>query len=164
MNQKVRSLINKIKVNNLINNLINKIKDCALNVYQELGDGWNEEVYQKAMEVILREEGIDYERVLPITFRGKVVGKGYPDLIAWFKNGNKRIAIVIELKATQEIKEDHIAQVKKYIQELKKHLKENEEVYPIGFIFDFTRPSNSKIKDGFEDRGGLKILEVDSEM
>jgi len=152
-------------MNQEVKNLISKIKNCALKVYQELGDGWGEEVYQKAMEVILREEGIDYEeqRVLPITFRGKVVGRGYPDLIIWFKKRNKRIAIVIDLKSTPEIQEDHRAQVKKYIQELKKHLKENEEVYPIGFIFDFTRPSKSKIKDDVEDIKGLKILAVDSE-
>jgi len=79
-----------------IKNLINKIKNCASKVYEELGDGWGEEVHQKAMEVILREEDIDYEeqRVLPITFRGKVVGRGYPDPIVGFKKRNKRIAIV----------------------------------------------------------------------
>jgi GxxExxY protein len=80
-----------------IKNLINKIKNCALKVYQKLGDGWGEEVYQKAMEVILREEGIDYEeqRVLPITFRGKVVGRGYPDLIVWFKKKTKESLLLL---------------------------------------------------------------------
>ena len=145
-----------------IENLIEKVKECAKEVYQELGSGWKEEIYQKAMEVALREKGIDYERQrpLPVSFRGYVVGEGYPDLIVWLKGNKKRVAVVIDLKSTSEIQEDHQAQVAKYIQELKKQLKENEEVYPIGFIFDFTKPSSKKIKDGIEDIGGVKILQV----
>jgi len=38
-----------------IQRLINKIKRCARDVYNELGEGWPECVYQKAMEVALRE-------------------------------------------------------------------------------------------------------------
>ena len=145
-----------------IKNLIEKVKECAKEVYQELGSGWEESKYQKAIEVALREKGIDYEeqRILPVTFRGHVVGHDIPDLIVWLKKGRKRIAVVIDLKSTPEIQEDHQTQVAKYIQELEKQLKENEEVYPIGFIFDFTKPSGKKIKDGIEERNGLKILPV----
>jgi len=145
-----------------IKNLIEKVKECAGEVYQELGSGWGEEIYQKAMEVSLRGEGIDYEeqRALPVSFKGYVVGEGYPDLIVWLKKNKKRVAVVIDLKSTSEIQEDHQVQVAKYIQELKKQLRENEEVYPIGFIFDFTKPSGKQIKDGVEDIGGVKILPV----
>lgn len=67
--------------------------------------------------------------------------------------------MVIDLKATSEIQEDHRAQVAKYIQELSKQLKAGEEVYPVGFILDFTKPKG-KLKEGIEDYKGLKILEV----
>jgi hypothetical protein len=79
------------------------------------------------------------------------------------EKGKKKIGVVIDLKAVQNVQEDHRAQVERYIQELKKQLKENEEVYPSGFIFDFTKPSG-KIEDGVEDLKGLKILEVKTKL
>jgi GxxExxY protein len=144
-----------------IENLIKKIKKCAQEVYKELGSGWSEEIYQKALEVILREKRIKFEaqRVLPISFKGYIIGEGRPDLIVWFEKEKKKVAIVIDLKATQNIQEDHKVQVERYIQELKTQLKENEDVYPIGFIFDFTKPSQ-KSAEGVKDLKGLKILEV----
>jgi len=70
-----------------IENLIEKVKECAKEVYQELGSGWPESVYQNAMEVALREKGITYEsqRILPISFKGHIVGESKPDLIIWWK-------------------------------------------------------------------------------
>lgn len=119
-----------------IEKLIKETKQCAAKVFEELGAGWEEKIYQKAMEIILREKGIDYEeqRPLPVTFLGKVVGEGYPDLIVWLKTKKKRIALVIDLKATSEIQQDHEAQVAKYIQELKKQLKKDEEVLPLALF------------------------------
>jgi len=91
-----------------IKNLIEKVKECAKEAYQELGSGWEEDVYQKAMEVVLREKGIKYEaqRTLPISFRGFVVGKGFPDLIVWHQKDKKKIAIVVELNSVKEINLD----------------------------------------------------------
>jgi GxxExxY protein len=145
-----------------IENLIEKVKECAKDVYQELGSGWEEDVYQKAMEVALREKGIKYEaqRTLPISFRGFVVGRGHPDLIVWYQKGKKKVAIVVELKSVQEINLDSQNQVERYMQELKKELKENEELYPRGFVFDFTKPKG-KLKEKPKDYHGLKILEVE---
>jgi len=84
-----------------IKKLIEKVKKCAKEVYKELGSGWNEKVYQQALEVASREKGIDYEdqRVLPISFKGHVVGEGIPDLVVWLnRTKGKRLAIVIDLK------------------------------------------------------------------
>jgi len=144
-----------------IENLIKEVKECAKKVYEKLGSGWEEEIYQTAMEVALREKGIKYEaqRTLPISFDGYVVGKGFPDLIVWFKKGKKKIAVVIELKSISELNVDNQNQVERYMQELKKELKEDEEIYPKGFVFDFTKPKG-KIKEKVEDYHGLKILEV----
>ena len=70
-----------------IENLIEKAKGCAKEVYQELGSGWPECVHQNAMEVVLREKGINYEsqRILPISFKGHIVGESKPDLVIWWK-------------------------------------------------------------------------------
>jgi len=105
------------KLNPKIRKLINIVKNCARDVYEELGSGWPEKVYQQAMEVALREKGIDYEdqRILPISYREHIVGEGIPDLVIWTNNDNKRLAIVTDLKWEPYVKEDHRAQVSKYI-------------------------------------------------
>lgn len=144
-----------------VEKLIKELKECAARVYEELGAGWGEEIYQKAMEVALREKGIKYEaqRTLPITFNGYVVGKGFPDLIVWYKKGRKKIAIIIELKSAPNLKVENQKQVERYMQELKKELKKDEEIYPIGFVFDFTKPSG-ELKKEVKNYKGLKILEI----
>ena len=146
-----------------IKKLINKVKKCAKEVYKELGAGWSEKVYQQALEVALRERGIDYEdqRVLPISFKGHVVGEGIPDLVVWLNKGKKRMAIVIDLKWEPYVKEDHRWQIKKYIQELKKQVRPNEKVFDTGFVINFTKGSAKKIEDGVEDIGGVQILNVE---
>jgi len=136
----------------VIQQVINEILDSAKAVFQDLGEGWNEAVYQKAMEVELRERGIKYEeqRVLPIYYKDKyVVGEGKPDLIILIElESGKRVHIVIELKADTDIKEDHKIQIQKYIKALNKSLpSENGIVYPVGFIINFIKPSRRRLDD-----------------
>ena len=96
---------------------IEEILECAKAVFQDLGEGWPEAVYQKAMEVELRERGIEYEdqRVLPVYYKDKyLVGRGELDLIVLVNLlSGKRVYIVIELKTDTGIKEDHNIQIKK---------------------------------------------------
>ena len=150
-----------------IKDLVERVKNCAGDVYKELGEGWPENIYQKAMEVALRESGITYEtqRILPISFKGHVVGEGKPDLVVWLKRPNrKRLALVIDLKWEPYFKQEHQAQVAKYIRELKKHIKEGEEVYETGFVINFVKEKrNQKLEsDKGEEivEGKVKILEV----
>jgi GxxExxY protein len=136
----------------IIQKVINEILDSAKVVFQDLGEGWSEAVYQKAMEIELRERGIKYEdqRVLPIYYKDKyVVGEGIPDLIILIElESGKRVHIIIELKTDSNIKEDHKIQTQKYIKALKKSLpSENNIVYPAGFIINFIKPSKEKLDE-----------------
>jgi len=136
----------------IIQKVINEILDSAKVVFQDLGEGWSEAVYQKAMEIELRERGIKYEeqRVLPIYYKDKyVVGEGIPDLIILVElESGKRVHIIIELKTDSNIKEDHKIQTQKYIKALKKSLpSENNIVYPVGFIINFIKPSKEKLDE-----------------
>jgi GxxExxY protein len=151
------------KIDPKIKKLINTVKDCAKDVYKELGPGWQEKVYQQAMEVALREKGIDYEdqRILPISYRNHVVGEGIPDLVIWATVGNKRTAIVIDLKWEPYVKEDHRAQVAKYIQELKKQVKTDEIVLDAGYVINFVKESGKKIDGEAEECGGVQVLNVE---
>jgi GxxExxY protein len=129
---------------------------------RELGSGWPESIYQNAMEIALREKGINYEsqRILPISFKGYTIGESKPDLVVWLKSRNKRIAIVIDLKWEPYVKEDHKTQVKKYIKELKKQVKSDEEVFDTGFIINFVKPTSKKVDEEIEDLEGVQILNV----
>lgn len=136
----------------IIQKVINEILDSAKAVFQDLGEGWSEAVYQKAMEVELRERGIKYDeqRVLPIYYKDKyIVGEGIPDLIILVElESGKRVHIVIELKTDSNIKEDQKIQTQKYIKALKKSLpSENDVVYPTGFIINFIKPSKEKLNE-----------------
>ena len=119
------------------------------------------------MEVALREKGISYEtqRILPVSFKGHVVGESKPDLVVWLKQKNrKRLAIVIDLKWEPYFKENHRTQIIKYIQELKKQVKENEEVFDTGFVINFVKAGQSKKLESKTEKdiidGKVKILEV----
>jgi GxxExxY protein len=154
----------------VIQKVINKILDSAKSVFQDLGEGWPEAVYQKAMEVELRERGIKYEdqRVLPVYYKDKyLVGRGELDLIVlvnlW---SGKRVHIVIELKTDTGIKEDHKIQIQKYIKALKKSLlSENDIVYPVGLIINFIKPSSIRLDEGIMQANDSMIqwLEVEVE-
>ena len=151
-----------------VKNLINKIKRSAKDVYGELGEGWPECVYQEAMEVALREKKVSYEtqRILPISFKGHVVGQGKPDLVVWINQSQgKRLGIVIDLKWDSYFKEDHRKQVIKYIQELKKQIKKEEKVCDTGFVINFVKEKSRKVEENKENEEDIvkekvKILEV----
>ena len=100
--------------------MIDKIKKIAEDVFDTLGSGYNEEVYEKAMEVGLRLAKIPYEnqRVLPVFYKGFAVGTSRPDLIVKDTKGGEKI--ILELKATSSptgMKEE--VQLQKYLQTLK---------------------------------------------
>ena len=52
-------------------------------IYTELGPGHSERVYHNAVEVLLREKNIKYEseRIIPVVFRGHVIGNVRADII-----------------------------------------------------------------------------------
>jgi GxxExxY protein len=59
------------------------IEAFAREIYSQLGPGYSERVYHNAMEVLLREKGIPYEseRIIPIPFKGHVIGNLRADII-----------------------------------------------------------------------------------
>lgn len=103
------------------------MQDIAQDIFQELGGGFSEAIYQKAFEVALRERQIEYEeqRKVPIFFHGYFVGEAIPDLIV---RDNGQAVVVVELKAVQNIGDKEIKQLKKYMETLK---------LPAGFVVNF---------------------------
>ena len=99
--------------------MIDKIKKIAKEVFKALGSGYEECVYEKAMEVGLRLEKIHYEnqRILPIFYKNFNIGQSKPDIIINDEKGKEQI--VIELKATStKLGPKEVVQLKKYLEML----------------------------------------------
>lgn len=80
---------------------------AAFEVYNELGSGFLEEVYQEALERVLIEKQIPYvaQPRLEVSFRGHPLTKFYvADFLVFGE-------IVVELKATRTIAPEHEAQL-----------------------------------------------------
>ena len=63
--------------------MILKIEKLMKEIYAELGPGHSERIYHNAVEVALREKRIPYEseRIVPVIFRGHVIGNVRADII-----------------------------------------------------------------------------------
>jgi GxxExxY protein len=73
------------------------IRAIAQDVYGTLGSGYSESVYDRAMQVGLRLENVEYEnqKVVELKYKNHCVGEALPDLIV--RSGPD--VIVVELKA-----------------------------------------------------------------
>jgi GxxExxY protein len=91
-------------------NLSSDIIKCFYEVYNELGRGFLESVYQNAMMIRFQEYFIPAEKEIKIKvfFHEKVVGNFRADIIV----DNK---ILIEIKAVKKIIPEHEAQLLNYL-------------------------------------------------
>lgn len=112
------------KVTNFIyEDLSYKIRGCVFKVYNTLGFGHKEDVYQKALASEFEKAGINFEkeRVLSVMYDDKKVGTYKPDFIIEKK-------IIIEIKAVPFIP-------KHYETQLTYYLKGTD--YKLGFLINF---------------------------
>lgn len=132
--------------NQKLRKVINQIIKLAKEVYGELGSGFDERVYQKAMEVGLRLAKIRYEnqKVVELKFKDHYVGEGYPDLIVNL-NGVK---LVVELKAVNKVGGKEENQTKSYMRILK---------IPYGLLINFQTPSTDTEKETHLEIREIKI-------
>jgi GxxExxY protein len=79
-------------------------------VYNTLGYGFLEKIYESAMMIDFRKAGIPAEAqaLIAVTYEGEIVGEHSADIIA----DNK---VIIELKATKKLVDDHHAQLLNYL-------------------------------------------------
>lgn len=91
--------------------LTERIIGCCIEVHQELGPGLLESVYEDALAIVLEEAGLDFVRQgeVPVTFRGRQLAHTlrYDFLVEG--------AVLLELKAVEQLAGIHQAQVVTYL-------------------------------------------------
>ena len=93
-------------------------------IFDELGEGFEEHIYQQALQIEMRELGISFQREvnIEIFYRGYPVGVDRPDfIIRPFRKGDFQLSVpvVVELKSVKKLKDDHFTQAKSYLKSLR---------------------------------------------
>jgi len=91
--------------------LTSKIIGCAMTVHQALGNGFQEVIYQRAMEIEMRLAGLHFSREheMPIYYREKHIGTRRVDFLV-------EEVISVELKATTKLEDVNYAQAINYLE------------------------------------------------
>ena len=97
--------------------LTHKIIGCAMQVHSALGNGFQEVIYQNALEIEMASHDIKFEREkeMPILYRDRQVGTRRGD---FFVSG----VIMVELKATIQLEDVHLAQAINYLEAFNKEI------------------------------------------
>ena len=107
----------------LYEKITEKIIKSAFEVSNILGNGFLEKVYENALVIELKKQGLkcEVQKPLKVYYKDEEVGLYYADIVVEDK-------IILELKVAKEISKEHYAQLLNY-------LKATE--FKLGFILNF---------------------------
>ncbi len=90
--------------------ITNQIIKAFYTVYNNLGYGFLEKVYRNSMTIELRKVGLDVtpEARIAVCYEGEVVGEYFAGLLV-------AGAVLVELKAVQQLAKEHEAQLLNYL-------------------------------------------------
>ena len=111
-------------------------------VYNTLGYGFSEKVYENALASELRRMGLKVVQQAPIRvyYAGQVVGEYFADLLI-------ADAVLVELKAAQMLAQSHEAQLLNYLK---------ATLYEVGLLLNFgPKPQVKRKAFDNERKGGL---------
>lgn len=88
-----------------------KIIGCAMQVHSSLGNGFQEVIYQRALEIEFRYASLCFEREkeMSVFYRGEVIGSRRVDFFV-------ESCIMVELKAITALEDVHLAQAMNYVE------------------------------------------------
>jgi GxxExxY protein len=91
--------------------LTSRIIGCAMTVHKALGNGFQEVIYQRALEIEMRVAGISFTREhdMPIYYRNEQIGTRRVDFLV-------EGIISVELKARTKLEDVHFAQAINYLE------------------------------------------------
>jgi GxxExxY protein len=130
--------------------LTERIIKVFYSVYNELGHGFLESVYEEAMAVCFRENGIRFSRqhAVPVWFHGQKIGEFRADFIV-------ENAVLLELKALESLNAMHHAQLVNYL---------NATEFEVGLLLNFgPKPEISRrMLDNNRKKGLAQIKKASS--
>ena len=100
-----------------------KINGCAMKVHNTLGNGFQEVIYQRCLEIELKKAGLNFGREVEqvIYYDGVDAGTRRADFLV-------EDQVIVELKAVINLEDVHLSQVKNYV------IAYN---FPVGLLINF---------------------------
>lgn len=91
--------------------ITHKIIGCAMRVHSALGNGFQEVIYQRALEIEMTDNDITFSREyeMPVYYKKQQIGTRRVDFLV---DGN----ISVELKAVINLEDVHLAQAINYLE------------------------------------------------
>lgn len=91
-----------------------KIIGCSMKVHSTLGNGFQEVIYQRALKIEMKKQGLSFAREMemPIFYEGVQIGTRRVDFFVEEK-------IMVELKAVTQLEKVHLAQALNYLEAYK---------------------------------------------
>lgn len=88
-----------------------KIIGCAMEVHRFLGNGFQEVIYQRALAIEMRRQGLSFAREFEMTvfYKDEYIGKRRVDFLV-------EDAVSVELKAKSELDDVHLNQAINYLE------------------------------------------------
>ncbi|MFG0247603.1 MAG: GxxExxY protein [Phycisphaeraceae bacterium JB051] len=122
-----------IEPGNILNDLTGQVIGVAIEVHKELGPGFQEHTYSKALSIELDIRGIKHQCEAPVSlqYKGQAIGDGRLDFLVEDK-------LVIELKAIEQLHAVHHSQVLSYLKATR---------LPLGLLINF---NVHMLKDGIQ--------------
>ena len=116
--------------------LTEKIIACAYRVYNKMGSGFVESVYEKCLIIELLKEGllVEAQKAISVFYDGENVGEFIADIIV-------NDIVILELKAVKQLAKAHEVQLVNYLTATGK---------PVGLLINFGEDKveiKRKIKD-----------------
>ena len=93
------------------NDCTSKIIGCAMRVHSALGNGFQEVIYQRALQIEMQMNSLEFQRemVMPIFYRNEQIGTRRVDFFV-------ENEIMVELKAIILLEDVHLAQAINYLE------------------------------------------------
>ena len=115
------------------NAITERIIKCAIAVHRELGPGLLEAVYEEALDIECKYDGLDIQRqfMVPVLYRGQTIGEYKPDMLI-------NDLVIVEIKSVERFDPVFEAQILTYLKITHKR---------VGLLINF----NSRlVKDGIK--------------
>jgi GxxExxY protein len=111
----------------LYSEITKRIIGAAFAVHNELGNGFQEVIYQRALEIEMATNHLHAvrEKEFPIFYRGQQIGTRRADFLV-------EGVILVELKALTELEKAHYTQIRNYLEAYRLH---------VGLLINFGEPS-----------------------